>query len=159
MKFLSDDFSITLHGEEMFNDAENPNPTNPQSLLGPEAQPDTSQEITANSIIGDFYYPIHDGTLPMDKVAIAQLWTQLFQVVLQDQELRQGYDLFKLFDRIAYLGGAENIEEFRNDVGRGNSQGQLGVPPGGIPAQGVPARGGGPAPVPGGQPPVPIGTS
>ena len=159
MQFLSDDFSITLHGEEMFNDAENPNPVSPQSLLGPEVQPDTSQEITANSIIGDFYYPIHDGTLPMDKVAIAQLWTQLFQVVLQDQELRQGYDLFKLFDRIAYLGGAENIEEFRNDVGRGNSQGQLGVPPGGIPAQGVPAGGGGPAPVPGGQPPVPIGTS
>jgi len=149
MQFLSDDFSITLHGEDAVNDAAG----SVEDLLG-AGQPDTSEEITAQSIIGDFYFPIHDGTLPMDKVAIAQLWTQLFQVVLQDPELRMGYDLFKLFDRIAYLGGAENIEEFRNDTGRGATQGIPSIPGGGVPGQGVPAPQGAGGGVPSGPAPT-----
>lgn len=69
--------------------------------------------ITPDGIVGDFYYPIHDGTLPLDKIAMLDIWRQLFEGVLQDPELRQTYSVPKLFEFIAELGNAKNIKSFR----------------------------------------------
>jgi hypothetical protein len=69
--------------------------------------------INPEGITGDFYYPIHDGTLPLDRVAMLDIWKEMFLGVLQDQELRGTYSVPKIFEFIAELGGAKNIKSFR----------------------------------------------
>ena len=72
--------------------------------------------VKPNDIVGDFYYPIHDGTLPVDKAAMFDLWRELFGVMLGDQELRMAYSMPAVFDWIAELGGAYNIEQFKVQI-------------------------------------------
>lgn len=73
---------------------------------------DNPLRISPQNIVGDFHYPIHDGTLPLDKVALLDVWREIFQGVSQDQELRQNFDLIEMFKHISELGGAKNIEQF-----------------------------------------------
>lgn len=79
-------------------------------LTGSDSMP---IEITRELLNGDFYFQAHDGTLPIDKVAMLDIWREIFMGMLQDPELRQQYDVGKTFEYIAKLGGAENIGEFR----------------------------------------------
>lgn len=69
--------------------------------------------IGAEHLVGDFQYPIHDGTLPLDKVAMLDVWREIMSGVASDQELRQKFSLPKLFEFVAELGGAKNIESFK----------------------------------------------
>lgn len=84
-------------------------------LFGDQTK-DTSIHVTPESITGDFYYPVHDGTLPMDRVAMLDVWKEIFVAVLQDQQLRGTYDVPKLFEWIAELGGAKNISSFKLEI-------------------------------------------
>lgn len=84
-------------------------------ILGSTAAQDTVR-ITPDSIAGDFFFPVHDGTLPMDKIGLLEVWKEIFQAVLGDQQLRQQYDVMSMFDWIAQLGGAQNIKSFRLNV-------------------------------------------
>jgi hypothetical protein len=86
------------------------------SVLGEQASGQDSLRITPDSIQGDFLFPVHDGSLPMDKIGMLDVWREIFQAVLGDQQLRSGYDLFSMFDWIAQLGGAQNIKSFRMNV-------------------------------------------
>ena len=65
---------------------------------------------------GDFHYPIHDGTLPLDRVALLDIWKELFLSVAQDPELRGTFSLTKIFEFIAELGGAKNLDAMKVDV-------------------------------------------
>lgn len=87
-------------------------------VLGPE--PDKSIMIGPDMIVGDYYFPIHDGTLPMDKVALVDIWKEILMGVAQDPELRQSYSLDRIFEWVAELGGAKNIQSFKriNGVGQ-----------------------------------------
>jgi hypothetical protein len=67
-------------------------------------------------IAGDFYYPINDGTLPLDRALMLQVWQQILMGVAQDPELRANYSMTKLFAYVADLGGARNIESFKTVV-------------------------------------------
>jgi hypothetical protein len=69
--------------------------------------------IQRDQVAGDYYYPIHDGTLPLDKVAMLDIWRQILEGVLVDPELRQTYSVPKIFEFVAELGGAKNIKSFR----------------------------------------------
>jgi hypothetical protein len=69
--------------------------------------------ITPGNLVGDFNYPIHDGTLPLDKVALLDVWKEIFTAVLADPGIRQAYDVTKMFEYIAELGGARNIQAMR----------------------------------------------
>ena len=73
--------------------------------------------ISPESINGDFYFPIHDGTLPLDKIALFDMWTQVLQFVQADQEIRSMYSLPKIFEFVAKLGGASNIDQFKMTQG------------------------------------------
>lgn len=64
----------------------------------------------------DFYYPINDGTLPLDRAALFSVWQQILMGVAQDPELRQAYSMTKLFGFVADLGGARNIDQFKTQV-------------------------------------------
>ena len=91
-QYLSDDFQI--------------------DVLGTQGA-DKPITITTRNIAGDFYFPIHDGTLPMDKVALFDIWQQALTFVASNQALMSQYDLGRIFEFVAKLGGAENIDQFR----------------------------------------------
>lgn len=92
-----------------------------------------SVRITPQEIEGDFYFPIHDGTLPLDKMAAVEQWKEIWMAISQDPtgRMQQEYNAPKIFRFMAQLGGAQNIDEFRNQPGMG---GQMPPPvPGQVP--------------------------
>ena len=74
-------------------------------------------QIGPEHLTGDFHYPIHDGTLPLDRVAMLDIWREILVGVGNDPELRQAYSLPRLFEFVADLGGAKNIEQFKISAG------------------------------------------
>ena len=85
--------------------------------------------IGQDQVAGDYYYPIHDGTLPLDKVAMLDIWRQILEGTMKDPELRQTYSVAKIFEFVAELGGAKNIKSFRlqqGDPGMMQQQAQQG---------------------------------
>jgi hypothetical protein len=72
-----------------------------------------SRQITPDMIVGQFNYQVSDGTLPYDKTALVEIWKEIMFGVAKDPELRQNYDLPKIFDHTAILGGAKNIDSFK----------------------------------------------
>ena len=73
-------------------------------------------QLKRDAISGTFFFPVHDGTLPIDKVAMLDIWKEIMFGVAKDQELRGMYSLPKIFEHVAELGGAQNIESFRVNV-------------------------------------------
>lgn len=69
--------------------------------------------IKPQDVGGDFYFPVSDGTLPVDKMALLGVWKELWLQIVQNPLLAQKYDEGKLFEYIAELGGAKNISQFR----------------------------------------------
>ncbi len=86
------------------------------NVLGQSAVGKGSIRITPENLQGDFMFPIHDGTLPMDKIGLLDVWKEIFQAVLADPQLRSSYDVLSMFDWIAQLGGGQNIKSFRLNV-------------------------------------------
>ena len=139
-------------------------------LLGEDAKK-VPLKIDASKLNGDFHYPVSDGTLPLDRVALMDIWKEVFMLVGQDPQLRQQFDLVKIFEWLAELGGARNIESFKIQVAppaqlqQMQQLGQvvpispgMGLPgmgpegpggPGGAPMLGAPGMQGGPPTVPG----------
>lgn len=123
--------------------------------------------ISPQMVAGDFYFPVNDGTLPIDKTALLGVWKEIWMAITQNPMLAQKYDEGKLFEYIAEIGGAKNISAFRvsmapdAQVANGQASGNL-VPlgPPGLRAAGnAPPRGGIPGPGPGvptGVPPAAI---
>lgn len=116
-------------------------------LIGQMSQ-EANVKITPDRLSGDFHYPIHDGTLPLDRVALMEVWKELAMSIAQDPELRQTFSLPRIVEYIAELGGARNIDQFKLQVmqpGQGPSPGaqpipmQPGVPGGQMPPSAGPA--------------------
>ena len=82
---------------------------------GDDGQP-ASTTITPEMIVGQFNYQVSDGTLPYDKTALVEIWKEIMFGVAKDPELRQTYDLPKIFDYTAELGGAKNIGTFKRQA-------------------------------------------
>lgn len=130
-QFLSDKFYIEIVGEKGIA---------------------TPLKITPESLNGDFNFPVHDGTLPIDKIATLDIWKEILMGVAQDQELRQTFSLPKIFEFVAELGGARNIQQMKVQVAPDQqlqAQAQAGnaVPLGGMQGgapQGLPLLGGQP---------------
>lgn len=105
------------------------------AVLGSEGGK-SSVRITPDNVQGDFVFPVHDGTLPIDKIGLLDVWRQIFQGVLADPQLRQSYDIVSMFDWICQLGGAQNINNFKINMVPQQQQmaamsgGAGGVPPG-----------------------------
>lgn len=77
---------------------------------------DTPLKVSPDSLAGDFYYPVHDGTLPIDRVAMLDVWKEILMGVSQDPNLSQQFSVPDIFQFVAKLGGAENIDSFRVQV-------------------------------------------
>lgn len=69
--------------------------------------------IGPEDLDGSFYFPVHDGTLPMDKVALLEIWKEILMAVLQAPGLAQIFDAVGIFEYVAELGGAKNLSTFK----------------------------------------------
>lgn len=93
--------------------------SNTQQFMPPEmwvemtGDDGSSTQITPEMLVGNFNYQVSDGTLPFDKTAMIEVWKEILFGVARDPELRQGYDLGKIFNYVAELGGAKNIDSFK----------------------------------------------
>ena len=93
--------------------------------------------VNPPEVAGDFKYPVSDGSLPTDKVALLEVWKEIWMAVAQSPVLSQQYDQVGIFDYVAELGGAKNISQFKVQV---QPDEQVGNNPG------LTAVGGGPLP-------------
>lgn len=107
-------------------------------MTGDNATP-TSSLLTPDMIMGTFDYQISDGSLPYDKMALIEQWKEILMGVASDPELRQRYDIGHIFDYVAELGGANNINNFkREQTGNPNIMAQDQQPPqGAVPVGGA----------------------
>jgi hypothetical protein len=76
---------------------------------------ENSVRITPEAIEGDYYFPIHDGTLPLDRVALLDVWQKIFEVAATEPTgaIRGQYDIAGIFDFIGQLSGAQNLSQFK----------------------------------------------
>lgn len=73
----------------------------------------SSKTITPDMLVGDFNYQVSDGSLPFDKEAMLEQWKEILFGIARDPELRARYDLGNIFNHVAVLGGAKNIDSFK----------------------------------------------
>ena len=81
-------------------------------VVGSNGQPE-GIVLDPSMLVGDFHYPVHDGTLPIDKIALLDMWRQLLIAMQSDPVLRQTYSIPQVFGFIAELGGIVNLESFK----------------------------------------------
>jgi hypothetical protein len=86
-------------------------------------------EIAPDNLIGDFNFPVTDGTLPLDKIALLDVWKEIFLQMATNPMLMQMYDIGKVFDYVAELSGARNIEKFKLQMPPGMAPGMPGMGP------------------------------
>jgi hypothetical protein len=92
-------------------------------------------DVNPETIAGEYDYVPVDGNLPIDHLAQATLWRELFQVAATVPQIAQGLDIAGIFSWVAQLAGLKNINRFKINV----------MPPG--------MEAGGPPVVSGGAPP------
>lgn len=125
-------------------------------LLGEEAL----SLIQPQNLSGEFIFPVHDGTLPLDRLALVEVWKEILQALMQDPELRMSYSVPRVFEHAAELAGAVNISSFKTTIANSpwNANAvplnELPIPPtpgggrGALPAPRFPQRPQAPAPAP-----------
>lgn len=86
--------------------------------------------VTPDSIAGFYDYIPVDGTLPIDRFALVNMWGSLLSQVRNYPQIAQGYDMGRIFAWVAQLGGIKNIKQFKINVVPDNMMGQ-GMPLGG----------------------------
>ena len=70
-------------------------------------------EVSPDDIAGAWDFVPVDGTLPIDRFAQVNMWTQLLQQMAQSPQVLQSYDLGKIFSWVAQLGGLKNVNQFK----------------------------------------------
>lgn len=73
-------------------------------------------QVAPETIAGFYDFVPVDGTMPIDRHAQAQLWTQMFAQLRNFPELMQGFDLAKVFAYVMQLAGIKNINQFKIEV-------------------------------------------
>ena len=73
-------------------------------------------EVTPEMIAGGWDFVPVDGTLPIDRFAQVNMWSQLLQQMAQAPQVLQSFDLAQVFSWIAQLGGLKNINQFKIEV-------------------------------------------
>jgi len=73
-------------------------------------------EVTPEMIAGNWDFIPVDGTLPIDRFAQVNMWTNLLQQMAQAPQVLQSFDLGRVFSWIAQLGGLKNINQFKIEI-------------------------------------------
>lgn len=78
--------------------------------------PESFMNIDADAIGGFYDFVAVDGTLPIDRFAIVNMWGTLLAQISRMPEIMASYDMGRIFEWIAQLGGIKNIRQFRLNV-------------------------------------------
>ena len=81
-------------------------------VIGPDGL-QKLQNVSPEQLVGDFEFPVTDGTLPLDKIAILDVWKEIFQIVATNPMLQQMYSIDQIFEFVCELSGARNINKFK----------------------------------------------
>jgi hypothetical protein len=73
--------------------------------------------IDPNMIAGFYDFVPVDGTLPIDRYAQMNMWMTMFGQIRAMPEIMMQYDLARIFEWVAQLGGMKNIQQFKIQVG------------------------------------------
>lgn len=73
-------------------------------------------EVSPDMIAGFFDFVPVDGTLPVDKFALASMWKELLLGMRQVPSLGLQYDFGAIFGHIAHLSGVKNLNQFKLQV-------------------------------------------
>lgn len=73
-------------------------------------------DVTPESIAGMYDFSPVDGTMPIDRFAMVNMWTQLLAQLRSVPEMGASHDITKIFEWVATLGGLKNIRQFRINV-------------------------------------------
>jgi len=85
-------------------------------IAGDTLQAQQFLEVSPEMIQGFFDFVPVDGTMPVDKFALANLWKEMMAGMVKIPPLLQQYDIGKIFAYTAKLAGAKNIDQFRVNV-------------------------------------------
>jgi hypothetical protein len=77
---------------------------------------DKTINVDKSALEGLFDFAPVDGTLPVDRYAVANLMRDLIAQIASNPALAQQYDLLSMFEYVALLSGARNISRFRVQV-------------------------------------------
>jgi len=69
--------------------------------------------VDPEGIQGDYDFTAVDGTMPIDRMAQANLWKEILIGLHQSPGIALQYDLGKIFDWMAQLAGLKNINKFK----------------------------------------------
>lgn len=72
--------------------------------------------VDPESIQGFYDYVPVDGTLPIDRYAMANLWRELMAQMANIPQLAMEYNIGSIFSYVAKLAGAKNIDQFKVNV-------------------------------------------
>lgn len=73
--------------------------------------------VDPQAIQGFYDFVPVDGTLPVDKLALANLWKELLLQMRTVPGLIQQYDLGRIFAHVASLAGVRNLQQFKIELG------------------------------------------
>ena len=73
-------------------------------------------QIDPTMLSGDFDFVPVDGTLPIDRMAMATLWQNIMGQMRNFPQLMTQFDIGKVFTHVAQLGGIRNINQFKVQV-------------------------------------------
>lgn len=73
--------------------------------------------VNPSSIAGFYDFVPVDGTMPVDKLAMANLWKELMMGMQQMPALLMEYDMGRMFAHVAQLAGIRNLTRFKIQVG------------------------------------------
>jgi hypothetical protein len=99
--------------------------------------------IKPDDVQGNFYFPIHDGALPLDRVAMLDVWKEIWLAVSTNPQLAMQYNGPAIFEYMANLAGAKNLTSFKIQVAPPMAGGmQQGGDPSAMGENGVPVDAG-----------------
>jgi hypothetical protein len=73
-------------------------------------------QVDPTMLAGDFDFVPVDGTLPIDRMAMATLWQNIMGQMRNFPQLMMQFDIGKVFTHVAQLGGIRNINQFKMQV-------------------------------------------
>lgn len=73
--------------------------------------------VTPESISGFFDFIPVDGTMPIDRQAIANLWKEILMGMARMPQIAMTYDISKIFAWMAQQGGLKNINQMKIQLG------------------------------------------
>ena len=71
--------------------------------------------IAPEDIVGFYTYIPVDGTLPIDRFALAQVWQSFLKEAMAMPQFAQKYDIVRIMAYMANLGGINNLKSFEID--------------------------------------------